>query len=778
MSELTVVGQSVKRLDSFEKVTGKAKYVMDMKLPAMLYGKILRSPYPHAKITSIDSAQAARLGGVKAVITGRDVPDRRFGIGVYDQHVLARERVLFAGDAVAAVAASTDEIAEVALGLIEVEYEELPAVFDAEEAASATPPVVLHPDLYSYQTSVVVRPRFDRERPNVHNHFKIRSGDIAKGFQGADLVVENRFTTAMIQHCQFEPHVSIAQVEGDGTITVWSSVQGLYMIKSALCDALGLPSSRVRIIAPYVGGGFGGKISIRTEPVSVLLARKTGRPVKVAFSREEVFTSANTRSPFTIYIKDGVKRDGTLVAREIRQYLNGGGYADYVYLVTRNSAFGAVGSYRVPNFKLDSYGVYTNLPMGGPFRGFGSSEILWAIESQMDLIAEKLGLDPLEIRLKNVLREGDVNVTGEKMHSVGAQECLRKAAEAIEWGKKPAAGQGPWRRGKGIAHGNKYSIAPTASCAYLKVHDDETIEVRMSADEMGQGVKTVMAQIAAEEFGLSVDRVRVIHGDTAFTPYDMGSVSSRSTYNTGNAVRLACQDAKHQLFAKAAVILEASPDDLETSKGQVYVRGAPERAVQIRDLFSPTMFASGKFLEEGGEIIGKATWYQPATPEDPETGQGERLCAFYIYGAQGAEVEVNTETGEVRVVRISGAFDVGRPINPKMCEAQIEGGVGMGIGSALYEEMVFDNGRLLNPTFMDYKIPTVMEIPTAQNVRPLIVEAPHREGPFGAKGVGEAVMTPSAPAIANAVYNAVGVRIKDLPITREKVLRALRPIRT
>ncbi|MCL5960163.1 MAG: molybdopterin-dependent oxidoreductase, partial [Chloroflexi bacterium] len=560
----------------------------------------------------------------------------------------------------------------------------------------------------------------------------------------------------------------------DGTITVWSSAQTIYGIKQMLCDALDVSSSKVRVIVPYVGGGFGGKVEIKTEAIAVALAQKSRRPVKVPFSREEVFVCATVRHPMVVYLKDGVKKDGTLVAREITMILNGGAYSEYGYLTTRNAAFGAVGSYKIPNFKLDSYGVYTNQPIGGAFRGFGSAQVIWAIEQQMDMLAEKLGLDPVEFRMKNALQEGDINVSGERAHSVGARECLRRAAEAIEWSTRTRNDGNVWKRGKGIALGNKYSIAPTASCAFVKVHDDETIEIRTSADEMGQGSRTVLGQMAAEEFKVGMGKIRVVAGDTSITPYDQGSISSRTTYNTGNAVRLACKDVKRQIFEKAAERLEASPDDLETAGGKVYVRGTPQRSLRFGDLFSPTLFAAGKFLDRGAEFLGKDTWYQMSTGEDPDTGQGGRLVAFYIHGAQAVEVEVNVETGEVRVDRIVSAYDMGRAVNPKLCEAQIEGGIGMGIGSALYEEMVLDNGTVLNPTFMDYKIPTTLEIPSGEKVKAMIVEAPHSEGPFGAKGLGEGVMIPTAPAIANAIYNAVGVRIHDLSITREKVLNALK----
>ena len=774
MTDLNVVGQSVKRYDALEKVMGNAAFVFDMYLPDMLWSKVLRSPYPHAKIIKIDTTRAEQLPGVIGILTSADLPKTYHGAGLIDEPTMAIDRVRFVGEAVAAVAAETEDIAEEALTLIEVEYEELPAVFDPEISMQSKPPTVIHPDLFSYAYSPVVPPAFDADKPNVYNHYKIRHGNLEEGFKEADVIIENRFTTAMIQHCQMEPHVAVARAETNGDVTVWTSAQTIYGIKQMLCDALQMTSSKVRVIVPYVGGGYGGKVEIKTEAIAVGLALKTRRPVRLAFSREEVFTSATVRHPAVVYIKDGLKKDGKILAREVKVILNGGAYSEYGYLTVRNATFGAVGTYKIPHFKMDSYGVYTNLPIGGAFRGFGSNQVCWAIEGQMDRIAEQLKIDTMELRFKNLLQEGDINVSGETTHSYGAKECLEKVFDELGGYGITEKGQGPWKRGRGFALGNKYSIAPTASCAFIKLHDDGTVELRTSADEMGQGSRTVLAQIAAEEFKVGFDHVKVVAGDTLVTPYDQGSISSRTTYNTGNAVRLACQDAKRQLFEQSAKLLEAAPQDLDTANGRVFIKGAPDRSIAFNDLFIPTLFASGKVLQEGGELFGKATWYQYASDEDKDTGQGTRLVAFYIHGATGAEVEVNEETGEVRVVKAYSAFDMGKAINPKLCEQQIEGGIGMGIGSALYEEMVIDTGVVLNPNYMDYKIPTSREIPGPANAKAFIVEANHQEGPFGAKGLGEGVMIPVGPAIAAAVYDAVGVHLAEMPMTRERVLQAIK----
>jgi len=785
MIEHLVVGKSVVRLDALEKVTGKAKYCTDVKLPGMLHAKVLRSPYAHARIIRIDTSKAERLRGVRAVITGKDVPETRYGTFVLDQHVLARNVVRYIGDSVAAVAADTVDIAEEALRLIDVKYEELSGIFDVQEAWGTEPLVVVHPELAKYKLGQFHTPQLDPDRPNVCNHYKIRHGDVEKGFQEADLVMENRFEVARIHHCQLEPHVCIVQVEPDGGFTLWASRQSIHLAKKYLWTAFNIPPSKVRVITHYVGGGFGGKIALVVEPIAAILAVKTGRSVRLALSREEVFTCGGTRPPFVIYIKDGVKSDGTLVAREMRILLNVGAYAGYGPIITRNCTFGMVGTYWVPNIKVDSYGIYTNEPPVAAYRGFGSAEVNWAIESHMDMIAEKLGIDPAEVRKRNLLKEGDINANGEIVHSIGARECLEQVADSIGYNNKSNKEEGPWRRGKGLALGNKYSMAPMAAVAIVKVEEDGTIEVRHSADEMGQGCNTVLAQIAAEEFGVSMNKVKIVWGDTTFTPYFPGSSSQRTTSSLGTAIRLACQDAKRQVLERAGEKLKALPDDLETKEGVVYVKSAPSRLTRITDLFTVDRPLSpgeyGSYVANGGEILGKGVFIQPYAAESPETGQidselaqkGLRLCSFYGYAAQAVEVAVNVETGEIKILKVAAASDMGFPINPKMCEQQIEGGVVQGIGSALWEEMIMDKGKVLNPNFRDYKLPDALDIPAGENFRVSITPVPHKDGPYGAKGTGETQMTPSAPAIANAVYDAVGVRIKDLPITKEKVLKAL-----
>jgi len=780
MAELSVVGKSVPRVDALIKVTGKAKYTYDAKVPGMLHAKVLRSPYPHAKIVSIDTSKAEQLPGVMCVVTGKDAPEKRTGSAILDQPVLARDVVTAVGDPVAAVAARSLDIAEEAMELIDVKYEELTAVLDPEDAVSTHPTAIVHPDLFNYEQGPFGHRRFDPDRPNVMMHYSIRQGDVEQGFKEADVILEDKFTTAMVQHCPLELSTTLAIPEADGSITVNASRSLHQPLKSVTQIVFGLEPSKLKMAMDYCGGSF-GRGAVFEEPIAILLAMKTGKPVKHVFTREEVFIRGGNRIPMIVYIKDGVKKDGTLVAREMRAILPSGPSEAFTGLVTRNCAFGAVGTYRVPNFKWDSYGVYINGPTTGGFRGLGSTQVEWAIESHMDMLAEKLDIGLVKIRRKNILHEGEANATGEITHSIGLEDCLNKMAEFIKPEEKPE-GEGVWRRGKGITVANKYTLAPTAGGSRVKVCADGSIALYHGAEEVGQGTDTVMAQIAAEEFGISVDRVKVQPKDTSNSPYAMGACSSQQTFITGNGVKLACQDARRNLFKRAAPRLGVSPDELETKEGEIYVKGSPDKKLRIPELF--TGYVPGRYgtYTPNGEIIGNATYVQTNTPDNLETGQidpeaaarGMRLNTSYAHSAKAVEVAVNTETGQVKVLRFGGIDDMGQPINPKMVEQQQEGGMGMALGATLTEELILKEGVAINPNFTDYRMASVNEMPTLDNIKLMSAPAPHKDGPYGAKGFSEGAMIGIDAAIANAVYNAVGVRIKDLPITPEKVLRALK----
>lgn len=770
MTELSVVGKDIPRIDALEKVTGRAKFTSDFKMPGMLYGKIVRSRCPHARILRIKTTKAERFPGVRTIVLPEDAPNVRFGYDLCDEFILPRDKIVrCVGQPIAVIVADTLEVAEEAVDLVEVDYEELPAVFDAEEALSATPPALVHPEMSEGFFARSFSFSFDPSMPNCCRHSKIRRGDVEKGFEQSDLVVENRYSTARVSHCALEPHVVNAWVEADGTLTMRTASQTPSRARLNLARLFGVSPTKIRVIVPYVGGGFGSKIGndALLEALAMLAAIKSGRPVCLAHTREEEFVSGRQRGDTITYIKDGVKRDGTLVAREIKAIMNVGRMADVAHIVVRNWAFSVAGTYRVPNFKWDGYGVYTNNPPAGAFRGFGAPEAIWAIEQQMDILAEKLGLDPVEIRRRNLLREGDRDVCGQTTVAIGMGNCLDRVAEWIEWDAKLVEEEGPWKKGKGIAIGSKYTISAPAS-ATVKVHSDGTVEVRHGNVEIGMGIDTVVAQIAAEELGIPANRVKVVHSDTAICPPDHGALSSRSTFFTGNAVRLACHDAKKRIFELASTKLGTQAENLAIKEGKVFVAKEPDKFVSMQDLFI------SEIPLKGGEVIGTANFFVPTIPQDPETGQSERIVAYYGHFAHAVECAVNIKTGEVKLLRIVGAADIGTTINPRMSEGQMEGAFLQGIGTSIFEQIALEKGVMVNPSFIDYKVPTALEMPPNDDVKTIIDSVPHPEGPFGAKGLGEGPILAVAPAFANAVYNAVGVRIKALPISAEEVLKQLK----
>ncbi len=763
--KLEAIGRSPIRLDAREKVTGRTLYAVDMKRAGMLHAKVLRSPHPHARILRIDAGKARRMPGVSAVVTGEDFPGM-VGVTVQDQKFLARDKVRFVGDAVAAVAAVDSETAEECLALIQVEYEPLPALLDPLEAMK-TQEVLVHENLSQYATAPGI---FPLPGTNICNHFKLRKGVVERGFQESELILEDTYTSHRVQHAHLEPHAAIAQVDPSGRILIWTNTQTPYFTRKAMAKGLNLPLNQVRVICTPLGGGFGGKSYLKAEPICVALALKTrGRPVKLVYTREEEFGVAPVRHPTIIRCKTGMKKDGTWVAQEAELIFDTGAYADIGPRVCRNAGFSAAGPYKIPHVHIDSYCVYTNNPVGGAFRGFGIPQMTWALESHLDRMAEKLGIDPLELRLKNAVEEGSLSATGQVLHSVGLKETLRQAAEKIEWGK----GSAPYR-GKGIACMHKSTVTPSSSSAFVKLNEDASATVLCSAVEMGQGASTALAQIASEELGLPVEKISVVPPDTDVTPYDMASVSSRSTFFAGNAVRRAAADAREQLLQIAADILEANPKDLVIQGARVMVRGVPEKAIPLTDLPLGEAFYVGVKggRARGRPVLGRGVFtVEDATPLDRETGQGKNPSAFWMYATQAAEVEVDPRSGRVKILRISSAHDVGKPIHPDAIEGQIQGALVMGVGTALFEEMELENGKVKNPNFSEYKLPSALDAP---EMIAIIVEEPHSQGPFGAKGLGEPALAPTAAAIANAIYAAVGVRIKDLPITPEKILEGLR----
>ncbi|HXQ91691.1 MAG TPA: xanthine dehydrogenase family protein molybdopterin-binding subunit [Nitrososphaerales archaeon] len=777
--EFRHIGKSYTMLDAPQIVTGKAVYPSDILLPRMLHGKILRSPHPHAKILSIDTSEAEKIKGVKAVITGKDLPDIRYGSAIRERYILARNIVRFVGEPIAAVAALDPDIAEEAVNAIKVKYEKLPAVYDAEKALSPETPTVVHPDFASYSSkssALVYSARIPKGVPNVTNFFSIRKGDVEKGYSEADLIVENRFETNFGQHCPLEPHASVAQAFPDGSFTIWTGCAIPYRIVLQVSETLQIPMAKVRVVQGMVGGSYGAKNNMEVEPLCAFLSQKTSCPVKIVLTRKEEFLTV-VRHPFVVYVKDGVKRDGTIVARTVRCYLNGGAYSGGSgNAVARNCAFGITDTYKIANLSVDTYRAYTNLPPAGAFRGFGTPQVLWAIEQQTDIIAYKLGIDPLEIRQRNLLQDGDFSALGERVHNLPIKECLAKAAEAIKW-KEPPRSVGDWRIAKGIAVGAKYSQAPTTSTASVKLYSDGSVNVIVTTVDSGQGIRTAMAAVAAEELQVELEKIQVTFPDTAYTPYDDGNISSRGTFNVGNAVKLACKDLKRQVFRAAAAKLQTGVNDLTTKDGIVSARSSG-KTVTFRDLFSTRMSSVPGMVGDEGEFIGRGIWMVKTSKMDPDTsqpvdlepGQEVRICSFYTPCAQAAEVAVNVRTGELKILKIVTVADAGRAVNRSAVESQLNGAAIMGLGLTISEEMNFENGRLLNSGFLDYRLLTSLDLPEFEAI---ILESNQVDGPFGAKGVGEIGMVAVGAAVANAVHNAIGIRMMKAPLTTKAILDGL-----
>jgi CO/xanthine dehydrogenase Mo-binding subunit len=784
MQETIVLGTGPRNIDGPEKLSGRARYAIDMVLPGMLHGRILRSPHPHARIVSIDASRALAIPGVMAVVTGADLPVLEDFPG--DRPTLAQGIVRYVGDAVAAIAAETTDLADEALRLIDVTYDPLPAILDPETAMA--------PDALRLHASIA-GPDGAELPPNVCHYYGAADGDLEAGFAAADLIVENRYTTGMAQCTPMEPHAALADVDIYGNVTVWSNTQTPYMVKNRLAALLRIPSHKVRVLVPpHIGGGFGCKTRMKAEGFAAALSRLARRPVKVVFSREEVFADTTVKHPFVIYVRDGVMNDGTLVARQVRSILDAGAYTDGTVggLVTRNAAYGAVGVYKVPNFKLDNYRVYTNKPVGGAFRGFGVAQTTWAIESQMDIIADRLGIDPLELRLKNLMADGDLNPEQFRMDAVGSRPTVLRAAREIGWGEPLGGGDdgataagggnglarrngtGAIKRGRGIAIGCKHFSIQT-SAASIRVNEDGTFEIRSSVTDIGQGSRTIMAQIVAEEFRVPLERVTLHQIDTDVTPLDTGQSGSSTTVKAGHAVRLACIETRRKLFERAAKVLEAAADDLETADGEIFVTGSPAKSVSITGLFKSipvNMPGSdyGPFLEDDAEIIGGAIFY-PSKLKGADGGPMPKVG--FSYCSQAVEVEVDTETGRIKVLKLVSILDPGKALNTTLTDGQIEGGVGFGIGTALLEELQFRDGALANGNLTDYRIPTALDVPEIANLTMGIEETDYANGPYGAKGIGEVVVCATAAAIANAVFDATGVRLTDMPMTPERVALAL-----
>lgn len=768
---ISPVGQSAPRVDAREKVTGAAVYADDLQFGnALLHARIKRSPHPHAFIRRLDVTKALALPGVKAVVTGKDFPGY-IGLYLQDRFIFCRDRVRYVGDPVAGVAAISEEIAEKALDLIEVEYEVLPPVLDPEYGASPEAPV-LHPDLGKYVVASFI---FPEAGTNISNHFKLRKGDVDTAWEKCAAIVERTYRIPHIQHVPLEPHIAISKVDEKGEVTLWTSSQSPFAQRNLIAQSLGITQSDMRVISPAVGGGFGGKAGVSMESLAVAIAMKVkGRPVKLRLTREEEFYTAFVRQGLVAHFKMGCDANGKFVAMENCFYWDGGAYTEYGVNIARAAGYSCTGPYEVPNVKGDSYCVYTNHPVGGPMRGFGMPEMHSGLEQCIDELAKQIGMDAVEFRKINCLKTNSVLATGGRIHPIGLDQCIQGVANAIEWGKKNPPSAPNKRRGKGVAAMWKAPAMPpnAGSSAWVELAEDGKVNVGVGGQDLGQGAFTISAQMAAATLGVPFESVHVAAPvDTRYSPYEWQTVASRLTWSMGNAVVAAAKDVRKQVLDLVAEHWDETPDDLDIVDG-VVVSYKSEKEAPLKNLVIyglPKPDGSGW---KGGPIIGRGKFMpNDVTGLDAETGQGEHGVVHYTTGAQAVEVEVDLDTGRVEIIKGVAAFDVGKAINPDLVKAQMEGGLVQGMSSALFEQMKLKDGYLQNPSFVDYRIATSSDIP--REMKSIIVEVPQEDGPWGARGIGEHSMVPTVPAIANAIYDAIGLRFDGPPFTAEKVYLAM-----
>lgn len=770
-----LIGKGVPRIESFEKVTGTARFVGDMDLPGMLHGRMLLSPHAHARIVRIDTSKAESLDGVAAVLVGEELP-YRLGLYMVDKPVLASGKVRHHGEVVAAVAAVSEEIAARAADLIEVTYEPLAAVFDPVEAVKPDAPLV-HEDLHTYHTIKGVF--FPRPHTNIANHARLRKGDVEEGFAAADAIVENEFSLPQVAHVPLETHRTVAHWKRNGAIEIWSSAQSPFAVRNLLSVALGMSHSRIRVVVPHVGGAFGGKAGIHLEPLVSLLSRKAGhRPVKLAATREEEFSTLPCRQGLVARIKTGVTKEGKITAQKIEYLWDAGAYADYGVNIGRAAGYSGAGPYDIDNVWIDSLTIYTNRPFGTAYRGFGHVEFFWAIERQMDMVAREIGMDSCDFRMRNLLRPGSVTITGEEIteNTGSVEKCLEAVAAEVGWKERSSLGSGGNGkvRARGIAVLHKAPAMPsnTAISAILKFNEDATVDLMISGVDYGQGTATAFCQMTAEHLRIPMENVHFIwNKDTDRMPYDWQTVASRLTFMGGNAVIRAAEDCVSQLKDMASRALDVPVGDLEIQDGKVFVAREPARSIDYRALVMGYMFPSGNSI--GGPVIGRGTCIaEGLTVLDPETGQG-LPAANWTFGAHGVEIEIDTATGEIQVLKLASAFDVGRVINEALCRGQVVGGCLQGLGTALLETFIYnDEGCLINNSFTDYKIPTARDIPI--ETKEIFIETPQLNGPHGARGVAEHPMISIPSAVGNAIADALGVEIMELPLSPERVYLALK----
>jgi 4-hydroxybenzoyl-CoA reductase alpha subunit len=752
--DFSVIGHRLPMVDAGPKVKGTARFTDDIVLPGMLHGRVLRSPVPHANIVRIDTSRAAALPGVKGVVTGADIPDRQYGIvpKASDEYALAKGKVRYIGDEVAAVCAVDPETAEAALELIEVEYEELPAVFDPREAAQEGAPVI-HEGVPN-NVSFSIRKEF---------------GDVEAAFAQSDFISEDTFYSQPVNHAPLEPHAAVAEYDPiKGELVVWSSTQIPYFLRRNLSATLKIPESRVRVIKPKVGGGFGQKIDMFAKDFcAAWFAIQTGRPVKFVYDREEVFISTRQRHPMYITVKTGMKKDGTILAQQFSAYADGGAYNSTAPTMIALSCFFLMIPYHVPNLLYEGHHVYTNKPVGGAMRGHGIPQARFAVERQIDMMAHRMGLDPAQVRIKNSIVAGRPHPAGFIINSCGFAESVKEAAEAIGWEEK----RGKLPRGRGVGLGGASfpsgvsNMSHISSGAVVQLGRDGAVNVLTGAADIGQGAETVIAQIVAETLGVGLDDIRITAADTGTTPLDPGTFGSGVTVRAGNAARAAAVAVRDKLFECIADKLEANPADIVARDGAIFVKGSPDKGLSFSQAIKIYQYDDRPM-----PIVGRGSWAADAAEPTTLLRENGNFAPSYSFMTQGAEVEVDLETGRVKVIKMVTAHDCGRPLNPMLVEGQLEGSIAGGMGQALYEDVVMEGGQVMNPSFLDYGFPTFLEMPEIESID---IETDDPIGPFGAKEAGEGTQLSPAPAIVNAIFDAIGVDFMELPVTPEKVLRAL-----
>jgi len=752
MPEYALVGKRIPRTDSIEKVRGEAKFTADLSLPGMLYGKILRSPHPHARILNIDTSKAEKFLGVRAAITGkRDAIPYAWGVLPYtrDYQLFPIDKVRYIGQEVAAVAAIDEDIAQEALGLIKVDYEPLPAVFDAEEAMKEGAPLI-----------------HDDKPGNICVHVKVNEGEVDKALAEADLVLEGSFRGPEESYCQGEPYAVLASFDSTG-VDIWCPNAGPHLKARPLSAALGIPTSKVRVHRAYIGGAFGGRSEVSpADVITCLLSRKAGRPVKIVYTREENRNCVRQRVAWITHLKMGFKKDGTWTVGDFRCIIDGGAHASVGPIAVSVPYMEMETTYALKNLRYNGYRVYTNKPPRGMHPEQNRAFHI-AVELHLDKAAERLGMDPMVLRLKNGVSSGFVSATGARITSCGFTECVKKAAGMAGWKEK--RGKLPPGRGIGMACGSEMVGFPMGirggSSAFIRFNEDGDATIISGVVDNGQGNESMVIQIAAEELGLSIDNVRLVAADTGICPLDQGAYSQTATFLSGGAVKEAATDAKRQLFEIAAKMLGAKPEELEARGGNIYLRSDPKKSQPIRRVVINA-------LSNNITIMGRG-YRWPKIDNDREWVNNPRgqFATTYTYGCSIAEVEVDRETGKIKVLRMIATHDCGYPINPMAVEQQIQGAaVGSGICGGLLERILWDNGQNLNANNLDYWFPTALDVP---NIEPVIITTDDPDGPFGAKEGSLTIRVSMCGAIACAIHDALGIWPTEAPLTPEKVLQAL-----